>query len=101
MWVMDMERKVNGAELPSTMEKWSKHCIFRVPPRMRTGNNVFSPRTVALGPFHHGDAALRPMEEHKRRAVHHLLRRSGRSLGEVAAAVEEVAEDLEDAYAEA
>lgn len=94
-----MERQLERAELPSTMEKWSKHCIFCVPPRLRTGNNVFRPRTVALGPFHHGDTALLPMEEHKHRAVRHLLRRAGRSLGEVAAAVEEVAEELKDAYA--
>jgi len=54
---------------------------------------------VALGPFHHKDAALGPMEEHKRRAVRHLLRRAGKTLGELAAAVEGVAVELEDAYA--
>ncbi|TVU24699.1 hypothetical protein EJB05_27152, partial [Eragrostis curvula] len=100
MWVADMERHLGGAELPSTMEKWAKHCIFCVPRRLRIGGgNAFKPQTVTLGPFHHGDAALRPMEEHKRRAVAHLLRRAGRTLGEVAAAVEEVAGELEDAYA--
>ena len=54
---------------------------------------------MALGPFHHKDAALRPMEEHKRKAVRHLLRRAGKTLGELAAAVEGVAIELEDAYA--
>ncbi|CAL4992816.1 unnamed protein product [Urochloa decumbens] len=98
MWVVDMEKKLDGAEPPATVQKWPKHCIYRVPPRLRT-SNVFRPQTVALGPFHHGNADLHPMEEHKRRAVRHLLRRSGKSLHELAVAVEDVAEQLEDAYA--
>uniref|UniRef100_A0A0D3FS18 Uncharacterized protein n=1 Tax=Oryza barthii TaxID=65489 RepID=A0A0D3FS18_9ORYZ len=38
------------------------------------------------------------MEEHKRRALLQLLRRTGRRAGDLVAAVEAVAEALEDAY---
>jgi len=99
MWVVDMEKKLDGAEPPAATQKWRKRCVFRVPPHLRTCINLFRPQTVALGPFHHKDAALCPMEEHKRRAVRHLLRRAGKTLGELAAAVEGVAVELEDAYA--
>ncbi|KAF8694365.1 hypothetical protein HU200_038289 [Digitaria exilis] len=59
-------------------EKWKRHCVFRVPPRLKVGRgDVFTPQTVALGPFHHNDDALRPMEAHKLRAVRRLLRRAG------------------------
>jgi hypothetical protein len=88
MWVVGMEKEVDGAEPPATVQKWPKHCIFRVPPHFKAG------------PFHHRDAALRLMEEHKLRAVRHLLRRSGKTLGDLAAAVDGVAAGLEDAYAE-
>lgn len=101
MWVETMEKEVDAAEPPATVEKWPKHCIFRVPPHFKVGNvDVFKPQMVALGPFHNRDAALRPMEEHKLRAVRHLLRRAGKTLGDLAAAVEGVAADLEDAYAD-
>nr|CAB3491709.1 unnamed protein product [Digitaria exilis] len=100
MWVESMEKKLDDAEPMGMKEKWKKHCIFRVPPHFKVGRgNVFTPQTVALGPFHHNDVALRPMEEHKLRAVQHLLRRAGKPLRELAAAVEEMAEELEDAYA--
>ncbi|OEL25054.1 hypothetical protein BAE44_0013926 [Dichanthelium oligosanthes] len=100
MWVVDMEKKLDGAEPPATVQKWPKHCVFRIPPRFRAARgNVFKPQAVALGPFHHREPDLAPMEEHKRRAVWHLLRCAGMALGELAAAVEGVARDLEDAYA--
>ncbi|KAK8447787.1 hypothetical protein SEVIR_8G154100v4 [Setaria viridis] len=100
MWVVDMQKTLDVADLPAAAEKWPRHCIFRVPPRFRTVHGgVYKPQTVALGPFHHGDPDLAPMEAHKRRAVARLLRRAGRTLADLAASVEEVAEDLEDAYA--
>ena len=38
------------------------------------------------------------MEKHKLRAVRHLLLRARKTLGELVAEVEDVAEELEDAY---
>jgi hypothetical protein len=53
---------------------------------------------VALGPFHHDDQDLKPMEEHKLRAVRHHVLRAGKTIGELAAAVQDVADELEDTY---
>ncbi|XBI97218.1 hypothetical protein VPH35_033395 [Triticum aestivum] len=109
-WVMDMEKKLEDAEPPAKVLRWPKHCIFRVPMRfkMKTvdgiASSVFKPQTVSLGPFHHDDKELKPMEEHKLRAARHLLGRehAGRAskltLGGLVAAVEKVADELEDAY---
>ncbi|KAF8650840.1 hypothetical protein HU200_063748 [Digitaria exilis] len=101
MLVESMEKRLESAEPMGTREKWKRHCIFRVPPRLKVGRgDVFTPQTVALGPFHHHHDALRPMEAHKLRAVRRLLRRAGdRPWRELAAAVGDIAEELEDAYA--
>ncbi|RLM58971.1 UPF0481 protein [Panicum miliaceum] len=94
MWVVDMHKALDVADLPATVDKWPRHSIFRVPPRFRAVHGgVYKPQTVALGPFHHGDPDLAPMEPQKRRAVAHLLRRAGRALGELAAAVEMMVAD--------
>uniref|UniRef100_A0A804PTZ5 Uncharacterized protein n=1 Tax=Zea mays TaxID=4577 RepID=A0A804PTZ5_MAIZE len=45
-------------------------------------------------PSNAGDGELLPMEEHKERALRHLLRRSKRPLEEFVAAVADVAEQL-------
>ncbi|KAL5204281.1 hypothetical protein ABZP36_009152 [Zizania latifolia] len=58
----------------------------------------YFPQKVSLGPFHHGDDVLLPMETHKRRAVVQLVKRSGKLLQEFIAAVEEISDQLYDAY---
>ncbi|KQK07792.1 UPF0481 protein At3g47200 [Brachypodium distachyon] len=105
MWVVDMEKKISDAQRSSKASKWAKHSIFLVPPRFkpmmvdgRRDSTVFKPQTVALGPFHHDDEELKPMEEHKLRAVGYLLGRAGKTLDALVAAVEELREELEDAY---
>ncbi|CAL4992791.1 unnamed protein product [Urochloa decumbens] len=103
MWVVDIEKMLDGdeADLPtSPAEEWRSHSIFRVPShfKMVRGNNAFKPQTVTLGPFHHDRDSHAIMEGHKRTAVRHLLRRAGKPLRELAAAMEEVANEMEDAY---
>lgn len=65
-------------------------------------SSVYKPQTVSLGPFHHDDKELKPIEEHKLRAVHHLLQRDSckTTLSELVATMEKVGEELEDAYME-
>lgn len=105
MWVVDMEKKLSDAETLAKVSKWAKHCIFLVPPRFkrmmvdgRRDSTMYKPQTVALGPFHHDDKELKPMEEHKLRAIRYLLARAGKTLDALVTAVEEVGEELEDAY---
>ncbi|KAK3120360.1 hypothetical protein QOZ80_9AG0686320 [Eleusine coracana subsp. coracana] len=98
-WVVDVEKTLSQADAAVEISRWERHCIYRVPACIKDLNSkAYKPQVVSLGPFHHDDAALQPMEEHKRRALGHLLRRAKKPLEEFAAAVEEVAEQLESAY---
>ncbi|KAG8089954.1 hypothetical protein GUJ93_ZPchr0011g27631 [Zizania palustris] len=80
-WMVEVEKTVLEADAAAEVSR-----------------KAYQPQVVSLGSFHHGDPALLPMEEHKRRALRHLLRRAGRPLDDFVDAVEEVAEQLECAY---
>jgi hypothetical protein len=99
-WVVDLEKTLDEADASVEVTRWQRHSIYRVPSCIKDLNRkAYKPQVVSLGPFHHGrDGELLPMEEHKRRALRHLLRRAKRPLEEFAAAVEDVAEQLESAY---
>lgn len=93
---------VEMTELQKEMERWNETSIYRVPAHIKLKDMKYSsayrPQLVSLGPFHHGDTALLPMEEHKRRALLHLVKRTGKPKGEFVAAVKEAADQLEAAY---
>ncbi|KAL6654766.1 hypothetical protein ACP70R_008231 [Stipagrostis hirtigluma subsp. patula] len=99
-WVVDMEKMLEDTNPSAEAARWEKRCIYRVPEYIKemTNSKAYQPRFVSLGPLHHGEPGLLPMEQHKRRAVLHMVRRSGKSLGEFVRAIEEVADELEAAY---
>ncbi|KAG8048672.1 hypothetical protein GUJ93_ZPchr0009g872 [Zizania palustris] len=98
-WMDDLKKEFTGANEELELAQWKKHSIYRVPAAVRELHpHAYRPQVVSLGPFHHGDEHLMPMEQHKRRAVRHLLRRTTKPLEEFVAAVEEVAPELRDAY---
>ncbi|GJN04686.1 hypothetical protein PR202_ga22253 [Eleusine coracana subsp. coracana] len=101
-WVLEMEKMLEDTNPSVETLHWKKACIYRVPKWLKdiTNNKAYMPKMVSLGPFHHGDAELMPMEEHKRRATLRLVKRSGKPLREFIAAVEKVADDLDDAYSD-
>ncbi|BAF28406.1 UPF0481 protein At3g47200 [Oryza sativa Japonica Group] len=99
-WVVEVERTLHDApDAAAEASRWRPHCIYRVPACIKDLKpKAYQPQVVSLGPFHHGDPGLAPMEEHKRRALRHLLRRAARPLADFVAAVEAVADRLEAAY---
>uniref|UniRef100_A0ACD5UCJ8 Uncharacterized protein n=1 Tax=Avena sativa TaxID=4498 RepID=A0ACD5UCJ8_AVESA len=101
-WVVDVEKALANSLAEAEGAQWTAHSIYRVPARMKSLDAVgaYKPRTVSLGPYHHGDPDLLSMEVHKRRALRHVVRRSGKTVTELVAAVEEVADQLESAYAD-
>ncbi|CAM0152611.1 unnamed protein product [Urochloa decumbens] len=51
--------------------------IFRVPAHLREQERtLYEPRLVSVGPYYHGRAELRAMEQHKWRYLRHLLERA-------------------------
>nr|ABG22514.1 hypothetical protein LOC_Os11g33942 [Oryza sativa Japonica Group] len=100
-WVAEIERYIRGdAGDGSPRGSMPGHSIYRVPQYIKnmTNPDAYRPQVVSLGPFHHGDPALMPMEKHKCRAVAHLVNRSGRPLDYFVAVVEEIKLQLQDTY---
>ncbi|XP_039024430.1 UPF0481 protein At3g47200-like [Hibiscus syriacus] len=83
-------------------EKWKKVSIYKVPCCIKGGNEdkqrAYTPRTVSIGPYHHGQYHLQAMEEHKQRALLHFLKRSNKSLEAFVEPLSKVVEDLLDSY---
>ncbi|KAF8694366.1 hypothetical protein HU200_004119 [Digitaria exilis] len=70
-WVVDVEKTLGEADT-------SRHFIYHMPACIKD---------LPFPPDHHGDTGLVSMEKHKRRALHHLLRRAKKPLEEFVVAV--------------
>jgi len=99
-WVVDMEKMLEQANPSMEMVLWKQRSIRRVPEFIKelTNSKSYQPQFVSRGPLHHGERHLLPMEQHKRRAVLHIVNRSGKHLQEFVAVIEEVVEELQGAY---
>jgi hypothetical protein len=98
-WVADVEKALTAGDPSAEVALWRWHAIYRVPACIKDLNRkAYQPQVVSLGPFHHGEPHLLPMDLHKRRSLLHLLRRARKPLSEFVAAVAAVAEQLEGAY---
>lgn len=98
-WVGDVERALTDVDPSAEAARWRWHSIYRVPACIKDLNRkAYQPQVVSLGPFHHGEEHLLPMDSHKRRSLLHLLRRARKPLSEFVAAVVGVVERLEGAY---
>ncbi|KAI6670708.1 hypothetical protein NL676_005593 [Syzygium grande] len=93
---------INGSleHMPSDEQRyWKNPSIYTVPASITNLNlKAYQPQVVSFGPFHHDKDLLRPMEEHKRRALLHFLNRSGKSLEPFRESLREVARDLKERY---
>ncbi|KAG0485995.1 hypothetical protein HPP92_008090 [Vanilla planifolia] len=103
-WVMDIENKLAAtyaAKPYEEEERWKNPSIFRLPPFIRKmKQEVFTPQVVALGPYHHHNPQLTPLEPHKERAFHSFLRSAGKPLGDFVSAMDKVVQQLQDSYYE-
>ncbi|KAI6670707.1 hypothetical protein NL676_005592 [Syzygium grande] len=81
---------------PSDEQQYRKSpSIYRVPGYITNLNpKAHKPQVVSFGPYHHDEVHLRPMEEHKDTALHHFLKRSGKSRALFLESLREVEQDL-------
>lgn len=99
-WVMNVNQELkNMGDSSSEMEQWRKRSIYRVPSCV-TGLNkrAYKPQWVSFGPYHYGEPDLEFMEENKRRALLHFLKRYKKPFECYVEAVMEVVDDLKHAY---
>ncbi|KAM5564401.1 UPF0481 protein [Rosa sericea] len=91
-----------GEELYNVSRVSPMRCIYRVPYRLRhVHENAYTPKLVSIGAFHHGNAALKPMEEHKMRYLKAFLDRSTLSLSGYILKIKAQEERLRSCYIEA
>ncbi|KAK3409563.1 hypothetical protein EUGRSUZ_J01668 [Eucalyptus grandis] len=80
---------------------WNKRSIYKVRPRIAdVHSKAYQPQVVSFGPYHHDNDLLLPMEEHKRRALRHFVKRSRKPLERFRESLREVAQDIKESYDE-
>lgn len=93
------EQLQNKADASMQNILWNKRSIYKVPASVTALNRAaYRPQTVSIGPYHSYDDQLKPMEEHKHRALYYFLKRSGKSLELFLQSLNEVVRDLKDSY---
>ena len=81
-WVISMTEKLKEAEeyiADRPSDSWS---IYQVPRRFRDAHdsNVYVPQTVSIGPHHHSDEQIHPLNRLKWIALHRILQRTGQDI---------------------
>ncbi|KAL6215118.1 hypothetical protein ACLB2K_014549 [Fragaria x ananassa] len=76
-------------------------CIHRVPDRLRSERERdYTPRVISIGPYHHGNEALKRMEVHKMRYLNCFMNRSHTRLHDYKVKIREQEVKLRNYYSE-
>ncbi|XP_068636420.1 UPF0481 protein At3g47200-like [Aristolochia californica] len=93
--------KLQSIDICDEPMRWEKISIYKVPPQVANLNPMaYKPQMVSIGPYHNGELHLMPMEEHKYRALYHVLRRSEKDIDDFLLSLREVAQELMLSYEE-
>lgn len=93
------EIKSNGPSIVDQREQWKKHCIYKIPSRVTELNKkAYKPQAISFGPYHYGEEHLKPMEEHKHRALVHFLKRCEKPIELLIQCMDQVVQELRDSY---
>ncbi|KAI5678139.1 hypothetical protein M9H77_09089 [Catharanthus roseus] len=98
-WVIQVDNHVRETVLEMEKKCWDKRSIYKMPNSVTNINKkAYTPQLVSFGPYHYNNKNLNPMEEHKDRALLHVLKRSRKPLQSYFQSLIEVVEDLKEAY---
>uniref|UniRef100_A0A6N2JZF7 Uncharacterized protein n=1 Tax=Salix viminalis TaxID=40686 RepID=A0A6N2JZF7_SALVM len=93
------EKLQNMANTSMKNVLWSKRSIYKIPaPVTALNETAYMPQTVSFGPYHHDGIHLKPMEEHKKRALGYFLNSTGKSLPSIVGSLNEEIQVLKDSY---
>ncbi|XP_010426555.1 PREDICTED: UPF0481 protein At3g47200 [Camelina sativa] len=80
-WVISIKDKMEQALREDATTSWDKLCIYRIPQYLQENNTKsYFPQTVSLGPYHHGNKHLLPMDRHKWRAINMVMKRTAQGI---------------------
>ncbi|KAK4740748.1 hypothetical protein SAY87_024336 [Trapa incisa] len=99
-WVVQVNDALGSMPSTDAEEKyWEKRSIYKVPSCVTDINRkAYLPQAVSFGPYHHDKEHLKPMDEHKDRALLHFLKRSKKPLEKFVEAISGVLDDLMACY---
>ncbi|KAH0461108.1 hypothetical protein IEQ34_008683 [Dendrobium chrysotoxum] len=101
-WVIDLEEKQaynNKDDVFNEDIQWMKTSIFRLPEFVKMIKpSVFTPKMVAIGPYHHHKSDLQPLEVHKERALYKFLKRGVKSISVYVREMMGVVKELQYSY---
>ena len=79
----------------------NEYCIYRVPHHLRKLNDeAYTPRYISIGPFHHSDKRLQPMEKHKVRNLKSFMSRTNKNLDNLVGTIKGFETRIRRCYAE-
>ncbi|PSR86628.1 UPF0481 protein [Actinidia chinensis var. chinensis] len=101
-WVIEINKEGKRLEDETSTRvecQWKKRSIYKLPACVTDLNkNAYLPQVVSFGPYHHGEEHLMPMEEHKKRALFHFLKRTKKPFQIIVDNLTKVVQDLKDSY---
>ncbi|GAB2279630.1 hypothetical protein Dimus_014274 [Dionaea muscipula] len=105
-WVVSIRKRYESArqkfeERPPTCSGEKRSIINKVPRNLKNGADQknYIPQVVSLGPYHHGKSSvLLEMEQHKWRALDHILKRHDQDINIYLNAMKELEEEARTCY---
>ncbi|XAR60994.1 hypothetical protein NMG60_11034561 [Bertholletia excelsa] len=96
-WAVEIDKKVQT--FGTDPAQWRNRSIYKIPSLISNQNKkAYAPQMVSFGPYHHGKKRLEAMEEHKKRALLHFLKRTQKSLQSICYSLAGEAQKLKNSY---
>ena len=88
-------------DMTKLVEKVPECCIYQVPyPFRRMYEEIYSPRVISIGPFHHGNEKLKTMEKYKVKYLEAFIIRAEINMEDLKHFVEDFEESIRQCYEE-
>ncbi|XP_068649065.1 UPF0481 protein At3g47200-like [Aristolochia californica] len=99
-WVIEITESLKTLPQPVVEAQiWAKQSIYQVPRHIKGDYpKQFEPQVVSIGPYHHGAEHLKPMEEHKQRALRRFLKFHRKPFDLYVNALNPLVSELKNAY---